>query len=41
MRGCWSPVATAWIFSPAGTVGVSPAFHPTSLGTLIGGIRYW
>src|SRR5581483_7981396 len=36
-----SPVAIAWILKPAGTVGASPGFHPTALGTLIGGSRYW
>ena len=41
MRGCISPVAIAWIRIPAGTVGDSPAFQPTTCGTLIGGMRYW
>ena len=31
----------AWIFRPAGTVGVSSGFQPTAWGTLIGGIRNW
>src|SRR4051794_3114713 len=40
MRGCIRPLAIAWIRRPDATVGVSPGFQPTALGTLIGGSRY-